>query len=215
MRKCLILLLIACLLSGCVSACAAQNTAHLSSVRVDKFRMEIVNGGFWLVQTGEWDAQARPRYLVRSYPDGGEQRVELPAAWPGMEAGTAWRLCDAADLTQDDAEKGSGGLVEYSIQCEENGEWVKLASAYPLLDTAYNSIALIRRIWLADGALWLGGYSDGTAALTIERSSGETETILLPENDSDHAVMIRTPAEIQADLAAPDVAWVRYSLPQG
>lgn len=215
MRRYLIWVLIACLLLGSACACAAENTAHLSAMTVYKFRLEIVNDGFWLVQTGEWDAQARPLYLVRSYSDGSEQRVGLPSAWPGMQPGTAWRLCDAADLSEDDAEKGAEGLVEYSIQCEENGEWVKLASAYPLLDTAYNAIFLKQRIWYAEGALWFGGESDGSGALTIERSNGKDETVAIPENDGEHAVMLRTPAEIQADLAADNVAWVRYSLPQG
>ena len=75
MRRYWICLLTVCLLLSGISACAAQNTAHLSAVTVYKFRLEIVNDGFWLVQTGDWDAQARPLYLVRSYPDGSEQHL--------------------------------------------------------------------------------------------------------------------------------------------
>ena len=209
MRKMISILMILLLVSSVPAVADELFVPHVSSLRVNKFELQLVGNLYWIVQKGEWDWDAYPLTLCCTYEDGSSDSMALDPS----SSGRAWVLGDKSKLEKLASEKGEN--MRWAVTHKDNGEDIELEVDYPLTASTWNSIALMYHIWYADGALWYTGgneVSTPPTALTKTFSDGRVETVALPALDGNEAYMILTPSEIELDLQDSHIGWITYSL---
>lgn len=182
---------------------------HVNKLRVNKFELKLSGNQYWFVQKGEWDWKNAPLYLEWEYSDGKTDSFRLPDA----QAGSAHVLC-SRDKLESLAQAENDQAIKFSLVCEKSGKRTALASDYPLLTSAYNSIALNHRIWYADGSLWYAGTKSPQSPSKLIKtfSDGTTDSVPLPEPKENSAFLLLSPSQIERDLSGPNIAWVEYAL---
>jgi len=182
---------------------------HVNKRRVNKFEIRLYGNQYWFAQKGEWDWKNCPLYLKWEYSDGTTDSFPLPETQPG----NAHVLCDKNKL-ESLAQAENDQAIKFSVVYKKDGEWITLATDYPLLESAYNSIALFHRIWYADGALWYSGTKSPQppAGLLKTFSDGTSASVPLPAAKENTAAIVLSPSQIERDLSGPNIAWVEYAL---
>ena len=210
MKK-LLCVILASLLFSIPATAAELFVPHVSTIRVNKFELQLVGNRYWIVQKGAWDWEAHPLTLRCTFEDGSVNSMPLDPSSPGR----AWVLGDKNSLEMLASEKGEN--MRWAVTYEENGGTIELDIDFPLTMSGWNASALMYHIWYADGALWYSGgneFSTPPTALTKTFSDGQTETVALPALNGNEAYMILSPSAIEADLKDPNVGWITYSLEQ-
>lgn len=188
---------------------AGQRIPSTDTITVYKFDLALLNGEYWVIQTGAWDDQARPLSLVRRYAGGTEERIALDP----IGSGRAKRICLEEDIKEAGQAHGGQQDVQYALEYLDGDAWQQVAVDYPLLDTVYPLTASVHELYLADGALWYRSNYENAAAVSLERtfSNGQMEQTALPSDlKAQEAVRVLTAAQVEADLAPSSISSVTY-----